>query len=109
MTQSDLATAVIARLVAEHVEEQAVNSILVESFGQNLHPLLAVIAAVDARRVEAVVDHRLPIGLAEKPLRVGVEDGLSRLAQVEPSNDSNLPGVSFPQHIAEHIAAGGQI
>ena len=109
MTQPDLAAAVIARLIAEHVEEQPVDGVLVESFGQNLHPLLAVIAAVDARRIEAVVYHRLSIGLAEKPLRMSVEDCLSRLAQIEPSDDANPPRVSFPQNVAEHIAAGGQI
>src|SRR5262245_13968449 len=104
MTQPDLAATVIARLVAEHIEEKTVDVILIERFGQNLHPLLAVIPAVDARRVKTIIDHRLPIGLAKKPLRVGVEDGLRRLAQIKPSDDANMPGVGFPQNIAEHIA-----
>src|SRR5450759_5275427 len=109
MAQPNLPAAVVARLIAEHVEEQAINSIFVEGFRQDLESLLAIVSAVDAGRVQAVVDDGLSIGLAEKPLRVGVKHGLPSLAEIEPSDHANLSGVGFPQDIAEQVVAGRQI
>ena len=109
MTQTHGTPAVIARLVAEHIEEQAVHVVSLETFRQDLHGLLAIVAAVDAGRVEAVVNHRLPVGLAEEPLRVRVEDGLLRLAQIVSPDHPDAPGVRLPQDVAEQVSPGGKI
>ena len=109
MAKPNLAPAVVPRLIAEHIEEQAVDSILIETFGKYLHRLLAVVPAVDAGGVQTVVDHRLSISLAKKPLRMRVEDGFGRLAEIVPSDDPNLAGMSFPDHVTEHVAPGRQL
>src|SRR5262249_40508733 len=108
MTESYLTAAVITRLVAKRIEEETVDVILLETFGQNLHSLIAVIAAVDTDRVEAVVDHRFSVRLTKEPFRVRVEDSLMRLAEVVPSNHPDLARMALSQHVAKHIAPGGQ-
>jgi hypothetical protein len=100
--------AVIGGRVTEHVEEEAVDLVALERFTEDGQRVPAVVVAVDAGRVEPVVDRRLSVAAAEEPLRVCIEDGLLRLAQVEPADDANPARVRLAQHVAEQVAAGGQ-
>src|SRR4029077_9737397 len=108
VADADRASAIVARLVAEHIEEQSVHAILVKAFGEDLHGLHAVVIAVDAGGVEAVIDDGLAVGLAEKPLGVRVEDGLGSLAEIESSDHANFAGMSFAENVAKHVAARRQ-
>src|SRR5438874_1233918 len=109
MAQADVTAAIVARLIAEHVEKEAVDVVLLQRLAQDFHRLDAVIAAVDAGGVKAVIDHGLAVELAEKPFGMGVEDGLLRFAEIETSDHADLSGVSFAQHVAEHVAAWRQL
>ena len=105
VTQPDRIAAVVGRRIAEHVEEERVHVVAFQRFGEDLHRVGAVVATVDARRVEAVVGHGLAVGLSEEPLRMGVVHGLLRLAQVEASDHADAMRVGFREHFAEHVAA----
>jgi hypothetical protein len=109
VAKPDLPAAIVARLIAEHVEEQAIDGVLVERFGQDLHRLVAIVVSVDAGGVEAVIDHRLSAGLPEEPLRMGVEDRLPGLTEIESSHHADLARVGFPQNVAEHVPPRGQV
>src|SRR5262245_35041270 len=109
MAKPNLASDSVERLVAEHVEEQAIDGVLVQGFREDFHRLVAVVASVDAGRVETVIDYRLSAGLPEKPLRMGIENRLRCLAEVKPSDDADLAGMRFSHDIAEHVLAGRQV
>ena len=109
MAQAHILAAVIGGLVAEHVEEEPVDIVLIEPFGEYLHGLLPVIAAVDTGRIEPVVDYRTAIRLAEEPLGVGVIDRLLRLAEIVAADHPDVAGVRLAQRVAKHVAAGLQI
>ncbi len=47
VTKAHLVSAVIARLVAEHVEEQAIHVVLIECFGEDFYRLCAIVTTVD--------------------------------------------------------------
>ena len=100
--------AVVGRRIAEHVEEQPVDLIAVERLRQNRHRVLPVVVAVDARRIEAVVNGRLTVRTFEEPLRVRVEDCLLRLAQIEAADNSNAAGACLPKDVAEQVTARRQ-
>ena len=75
---------------------------------ENRQRVLPVVVAVDARRVEPVVDRRLAVGPHEEPFRVRVVHRLLRLAQIEAADDANAAGVRLAEHVAEEIASGRQ-
>ena len=70
--------------------------------------MLAVVIAVDARRIQAVVDRRLTVGAPEEPLRVCVVCRLLRLAQVEAADDAHAAAVGVAQDVTKKVAARGQ-
>jgi hypothetical protein len=49
-------------LIAEHVEEQAVHVVSIERLTQDLHGVLAIVAAVDAGIEPVVITTRSPCG-----------------------------------------------
>ncbi len=107
MTEAELPAAIVAGLIAEGVEEVAVHIVLFEAFGEDLHGLLTVVAAVDADDIEAVVENGLAVGLAEEPFRVSIEDGFAGLAEIEAADDTDVLSVSLLQDGAEKIDTRG--
>ena len=101
--------AIVGRRLARGVEEQAVDVVPFQRFAQNFEGLLAVIRAVDARRVEAVVSGRFAVGFPEEPVAVRVIDRLRHFAEIEASDDADLVGMRFLQHLAEHIVPGREV
>ena len=69
MAEAEFVAAVIARLIAEGVEEEPVDIVFLETFGQDFHGLVTVIAAVDASGIKTVINGRGTVGFAEKPFR----------------------------------------
>ena len=104
MTGAHRHAAVVARRVPEHVEEQAVHLVALQRFGEDGQRVLAVVAAVDAGRVETAVDRRFAAGPLEEPLRVGVEHRLLRLAQIEAPDHAHPARVRGVQRLPEQIA-----
>ncbi len=101
--------AVIRGRIAEHVEEQAVDLVAIERLAENLQRVLAVVAAVDADRIQAVVDRRLAIDALEEPLRMRVEHGLLRLAQIEAADHAHAARVRQLDDVAKQIASRRQV
>ncbi len=107
-TRAHRYAAVVGRRIPEHVKEQAVDLVAVQRFGENRQRVLAVVVAVDARRIQAVVDCRLTVGAPEEPLRVRVVCRLLSLAQVEAADDAHATSVSVAQDVTKKIAARRQ-
>ena len=99
--------AVVRRRVSERVEEQPVHFVTLQRLGEDLQGVLPIVGPVDARRIEAVIDDRLPVLPAKEPLRMGVVNGLLRLAQIETADDADAAGVRFAQNLPERVAASG--
>ena len=87
--------AVIAGLIAEHVEEQPIHVVRFQRLGQNLHRLLAVVAAVDAGRIQAVVNDRLAVGFSKEPLGMGVVNCFVSLAEIEAADHADASRVAL--------------
>ena len=109
VAEADICAAVIGGLVAEHIEEQAVHVVSLQSFAEDLHRLTAIVSAVDAGGIEAVVNDRAAICLTEEPLGMGIVSGLLRLAQIVAAHDSDAAGVRLFEDVAKHVAARRQV
>ena len=107
-TRAHRYAAVVGRGIPEHVEEEPVDVVAVERFGENRQRMLAVVVAVDTRRIQAVVDCRLTVGAPEEPLRVCVVCRLLSLAQVEAADDAHATSVGVAQDVTKKIAARRQ-
>ncbi len=109
VAQANVAATVVGGGIAEHVKEETGDRIAFQRLGQNDHGLTTVVATVDASRVEAVIGYRVAASLAEKPLRVRIENLLARLAKVKPANHTNASRLRLTKHLAKRIPSCGEM
>jgi hypothetical protein len=100
---------IVGRRIVKHIEEQTVYVVAFERFGKHFHALLPVPATIDTGLIETVIGRGRTVGFFEEPLRMRVEGFLVGLAEIEATDNPDVPRMRLGQHLAESVVILGDV
>ncbi len=100
---SEVVPAVVVGLVAEHVEEDAVQRVACQGFFENFQRALLLVGPVDAGTDLAVVHDGLPLQAERQPVRVKGGNGFVELAEIEAPDEADAAPVELLDHVGDKI------